>query len=102
MAAEDVGGRGNSRAADALLDVVPDGTDGTYGLASGAVQFPILVTLAGQVRAGVATSHGDHDVGGLPPILAAAAGLPGIGDRHRVHRSGDRPLRSAHNFPKGA
>jgi hypothetical protein len=25
-----------------------------------------------------------------------------IGGRHRVHRSGDRPLRSAHGFPEGA
>lgn len=50
---------------DATTDIVADGPYGVDALASGVVELPVFVALSGEERAGVATTHGDHDVRGL-------------------------------------
>src|SRR4051812_561179 len=62
------------QAADALPDVVTNGSNGVKGLACRVGQFPVLVALSGEERAGVPAAHRDDDVGGLDHFLG-----PGLG-----------------------
>ena len=77
-------------AADPLFDVVADRADRVDGLAGGIGQFPVLVPLSGEERAGVAAPHGDDDVGGLDdlvgPGLGELAGDVDVDLGHRLHR----------------
>src|SRR6478752_6025371 len=59
------GGEGGDEALDAALDLIADGADGVDALAGGVFEFPVLVALSREDRAGVAAAHGDDDVGFL-------------------------------------
>jgi hypothetical protein len=48
-----------------MLDFVADGHDSVNVLASGVVEVPVLVPLAGLGGAGVAAAHGDHNIRAL-------------------------------------
>src|SRR5882724_9726115 len=73
--------------ADPPLDLVADGPDLLDAPARGVVELPVLIALARIDRAGVAATHGDHDVG----LAGRAVGerfrkLPGDVDPHLGHR----------------
>ena len=66
---------------DSFFDVIADGPDGLDGLPSRVGQFPVLITLAGENGAGVATTHRHHDIEALGRMAAqilhtAASRLP--------------------------
>jgi len=61
--------------ADAVGDVVADGADGVEVLAGGVVELPVFVAFAGEVGAGVAAAHGDHDVGGADDLVGPGLGV---------------------------
>ena len=47
---------------DATADLVADRPDMVEILACGVVEHPVFVAFAGILRAGVAATHGDHDI----------------------------------------
>ena len=49
--------------ADTFLDRIPDWPNFGDALASGVVQLPIEIALAGDNRAGVAAAHGHDNIG---------------------------------------
>src|SRR5690349_20843179 len=51
------------QAADPLLDLVSNRSNGLEVLAGGILELPVLVAPAGKDRTGVATAHRDDDVG---------------------------------------
>ena len=63
------------QAANALFDLVADRADRVDALAGGVGQFPVHVTLSGVEGAGVATAHGDDDVGGLDDLVGPGLGV---------------------------
>jgi hypothetical protein len=71
-------------------DLVAHLTDDLDGLAGRIRQFPVLVTLAGEDRAGVATAHGHDDVAAPGGLMVEFLGLlgrdvdPDLG--HGAHR----------------
>ena len=68
----------SQEAAYATFDGVADGPHRIDALTGRIGQFPVLVALAGEDRAGVTAAHGDDDVGGLDDLVG-----PGFGDIRR-------------------
>ena len=64
----------SKQTADALPDLVVDRPYGLDALPGGVVEVPVLVALARKDRAGVAATHGDHDVGGLHDLFGPRLG----------------------------
>src|SRR6476620_1641467 len=62
------GGEGSDEVLDPGLDLVADGADGGDALAGRVLEFPVLVALAREDRAGVAAAHRDDDVGFLDSL----------------------------------
>src|SRR6478735_4349188 len=52
-------------ALDAAADVVANSADRVDAFPCWVFEFPILVTLSGEDRAGIAAAHGDDHVGGM-------------------------------------
>src|SRR5581483_196128 len=77
--------------ADTLLDLVADGADGVDALAGRVVEGPVLVARARHVGAGVATAHGDDDVGlaqhGVGPSFGVLGRDVDADFAHRLDRS---------------
>ena len=46
-------------------NLVADRPDNVYALTGRVIESPVFVALAGVVRARIAATHGDHDVGSL-------------------------------------
>src|SRR5690625_714372 len=65
------------QALDPAADVVADLADGLDALAGGVGQLPVLVADTGEVRADVAATHGDDDVGGFHGVGGEDFGLVG-------------------------
>jgi hypothetical protein len=75
-----------------LFDVVPDQADGVEALSGRVVEFPVLLALSGEDRAGVTAAHGDDDVGLFDGIDGEELGGLGVDVdallSHRVYRRG--------------
>ena len=56
-----------------LFDVVADRPD-RVDVGQRVGQFPVLVPLSGEERAGIAAAHSDHDVGGLDDLVGPRLG----------------------------
>jgi hypothetical protein len=59
---------------DAAADLVADGPDMVEVLACRVVEDPVFVASAGIIRAGVAATHGDYDIGGFDGVVGEDLG----------------------------
>jgi hypothetical protein len=56
------------------IDLFDNGPNDVDGLASGIVEFPVHIPLSRIDRTGIATAHGDDDVGFSGPLVGQGLG----------------------------